>query len=116
MQMTLRKETRPDAWRQRRETVSPETVKDYSTVGGTHVTVYELNRMVSAWDERDRVSRNKSGHVACPYIKAEGGTWLASMATLIGASVKTIKINGTPRPAVQYRGVWFVNFDRTEKK
>ena len=74
-------------------------------------TIYELNRMVSAWDERNRVSRNKSGHGVCPYIKAEGGTWLASMATLIGASVKTIKINETPRPAVKYRGVWFVNFE-----
>lgn len=75
-------------------------------------TIYELNRLVSAWDECDRVSRDKSGHGVCPYIKAEGGTWLASMATLIGASVKTIKINGIPRPAVQYRGVWFVDFEK----
>lgn len=67
-------------------------------------SIYELNRMVDAWDEQ----------VRCPYIKAEGGTWLAAMATLIGERVRTIKVSGIPRPAVPYRGVWFVNLSKED--
>lgn len=78
-------------------------------------TIYDLNRMVNQWDKRNQESHRRTGHGICPYIKAEGGTWLASMATLTGERVRNIKIKGIPRPAVKYRGVWFVSMEKGEK-
>lgn len=106
--MSMRaKKTRPDACRQRRETVPRRTENDHTTV-----TIYELNRMVDAWDAKNRNAERKRGCGIPNIVRAQGGTWLACMATLIGERVHAVKVAGQPRPAVKYRGLWFVNFEK----
>ncbi len=106
------KETRLDAWRLRRETVSGETGKHCSTAADAIVTIYALNREVDRWDARNQRAERERGCGIPNIVRAHGGTWLADMATLLGVRVRSVKVAGAPRPAVKYRGIWFVNFEK----
>lgn len=95
-----------------RGAVLAEAPRDRRNTGdcSTRPTIYELNRMVDAWDARCRSLERKRGTGLPNRVKARGGTWLAAMATLIGTHVQTVHVDGLPRPAVKYRGLWFVNY------
>lgn len=100
-----------------RDAVLAEASRDPGITGdcSTCPTIYELNRMVDAWDARCKTLERKRGYGLPNRLRARGGTWLASMATLLSTSVKTVRVHGIPCPAVKYRGVWFVNFSRKER-
>lgn len=109
------KETRPDAWKLRRETVSEETRKHCNTAADAIVTIYTLNREVDKWDARNRRAERKRGCGIPNIVRAHGGSWLVHMATLLGVRVRSVKVAGVPRPAVKYRGIWFVNFEKGDR-
>ncbi len=76
------------------------------------VTIGKLNRLVAEWHRRNENAQKKRGRGIDPHIKAPGGRFLASMATLLDKSIETIPVDGVPRPAVRYRDIWFVSYGK----
>lgn len=100
-----------------RDAILAETSRDPGITGdcSTCPTIYELNRMVDAWDARCKTLERKRGYGLPNRLRARGGTWLAAVATLLNTSVKTVHVRGVPRPAVKYRGIWLINYERTAR-
>lgn len=75
-------------------------------------SIQELNHEIAAWEKRNRELESVRGYGLPNRIKAKGGNWLAKAAKLTGESIRTVKVNGTPRPAICYRGIWFINYEK----